>query len=257
MATLYDKIGRKYSRRRQTDPRIAAAIEGAMDGCASILNVGAGAGSYEPHSRAVVAVEPSSTMIAQRPSDAAPVVQACAEALPFRDVSFDAVLGVLTVHHWKNQAKGLSECARVARSRVVVLSIDFDACARFWLFDYVPKLIRVDRAIFPSIERFAEALGSIEIMELPIPADCRDGFLCAYWKRPRAYLDPLVRKGISTFSKIGNVDSQLARLEKDIDSGAWAQRYSSLQALGVLDLGYRLLIARSLRGKSCPVGAGC
>jgi SAM-dependent methyltransferase len=149
-----------------------------MDGCASILNVGAGAASYEPQSRTVVAVEPSSTMIAQRPSNAAPVVQACAEALPFRDVSSDAVLGVLTAHHWKNRAKGLSECARVARSRVVFLSIDFDVCARFWLFDYVPELLRVDRAIFPSIEQFAEALGSIEIMELPIPADCRDGFLC-------------------------------------------------------------------------------
>jgi SAM-dependent methyltransferase len=246
VATLYDSIGRKYSGRRQTDPRIAAAIEGALDGCASILNVGAGAGSYEPRSRTVIAVEPSRTMIAQRPSGAAPVVQACAEALPFGDASFDAVLGVLTVHHWTDQAKGFAECARVARSRVVFVSIDYDVCERLWLFDYFPELIRVDRTIFPSMQRFAEAFGSIEIRELPIPADCRDGFLCAYWKRPRAYLDPLVRDGISTFAKIGNVDSQLARLEKDVDSGAWDQRYASLQPLEVLDVGHRLLIARGL-----------
>lgn len=246
MATLYDKIGRGYSGRRRSDPRIAAAIERAIGGCASILNVGAGAGSYEPNSRMVVAVEPSRTMIAQRPPGAAPVVQGCAEALPFRDGSFDAVLGVLTVHHWKDQAKGFSECARVARSRVVFLTVDFDVCARFWLFDYLPELVRIDRQIFPGIGRFAEAFGPIETIEVPIPADCSDGFLCAYWKRPRAYLDPLIRESISTFSKIGNVDSPLARLERDIDSGAWDHRYSSLQNLGVLDLGYRLVIARSL-----------
>jgi hypothetical protein len=149
----------------------------------------------------------------------------------------------LTVHHWKDQAKGFSECARVARSRVIFLTNDFDVCARFWLFDYIPELILADRNIFPRLERFAEAFGSIEIAPVPIPADCRDGFLCAYWKRPRAYLDPLVRASISTFSKIGNIDSQLARLEKDIESGAWEERYAGLQHLDTLDLGYRLLVA--------------
>ncbi|HXQ31077.1 MAG TPA: class I SAM-dependent methyltransferase [Steroidobacteraceae bacterium] len=245
MATLYDRIGRGYSSRRQTDPRIAAAIASTIDGCASILNVGAGAGSYEPPSRSVIAVEPSRTMIAQRPAGAAPVVQARAEALPFQDSSFDAVLGVLTVHHWTDQAKGFSECARVARSRVVFLTIDFNVYARYWLFDYLPELLRADRRIFPSLERFAEAFGSIEILEVPIPADCRDGFLGAHWKRPRAHLDPLVREGISTFSRIGNVDPQLARLEKDVASGAWGRRYSGLQDLDAIDLGYRLVIARS------------
>ncbi|MFI4868799.1 MAG: class I SAM-dependent methyltransferase [Steroidobacterales bacterium] len=254
MATLYDKIGRNYSGRRQSDPRIAAAIESAIDGCASILNVGAGAGSYEPDSRSVVAVEPSRTMIAQRPPGAAPVIQGYAEALPFRDRSVDAVLGVLTVHHWKDQPKGFSECARVARSRVVFLTNDLDVCARFWLFDYFPELMRVDRPIFPTMTQFADAFGSVEIREVPIPADCRDGFLCAYWRRPRAYLDPLVRDGISTFSKIGNVDSQLARLEEDIDSGVWDQRYSNLQDLRELDLGCRLLIARNRAAKPVPRG---
>jgi len=249
MATLYDTIGRGYSGRRQADPRIAMAIADAIDGCASILNVGAGTGSYEPPGRMVIAVEPSRTMIAQRPPDAAPVVQACAEALPFEDDSFDAVLGVLTVHHWEDQARGFSECARVARSRVVFLTIDFDVYSRFWLFDYLPELMRIDREIFPSLERFAQAFGSIEAVTVPIPADCRDGFLGAYWKRPRAHLDPLVRESISTFAKIGNVDSQLTRLQQDVDSGAWERRYSGLRDLGVLDLGYRLVIARGRVGE--------
>jgi SAM-dependent methyltransferase len=243
VATLYDKIGGTYSGRRQSDPRIATAIERAVAGCNSILNVGAGSGSYEPASRFVVAVEPSGTMIAQRPAGAAPVVQGCAEALPFRGDSFDAVLGILTVHHWRDQAKGFAECARVARSKVVYLTNDFDICAKFWLFDYMPELLGADRHLFPTTARFEEAFGPVESIAVPIPADCRDGFLGAYWKRPGAYLDPSVREGISTFSKIGKIDSQLSRLESDIVSGAWEQRYANLLGLETLDLGYRILIA--------------
>jgi SAM-dependent methyltransferase len=182
-------------------------------------------------------------MIAQRPVGAAPVVQGCAEALPFRSCSFEAVLGILTVHHWKDQARGLSECARVARTKVVLLTNDFDVCANFWLFDYIPELLRVDRHIFPNIARYENVLGPLETITVPIPADCRDGFLGAYWKRPSAYLDPIVRESISTFSKIGNVNSQLARLERNVASGAWEQRYSSLMDLEALDLGYRILIS--------------
>jgi SAM-dependent methyltransferase len=164
------------------------AIERAIGGCVTILNVGAGAGSYEPQSRMVVAVEPSRTLIAQRPLGAAPAVQAYAEALPFLSGSFDAVLGILTVHHWKDQAKGFAECARVARSRVVFLTNDFEVCAKFWLFEYLPKLLRADRHIFPSLARFEDAFGVIESIAVPIPEDCCDGFLGAYWKRPRALL---------------------------------------------------------------------
>jgi len=182
-------------------------------------------------------------MIAQRPEGAAPVVQGCAEALPFPDCSFEAVLGILTVHHWKDQAKGFSECARVAGNKVVFLSNDLQVCANFWLFDYFPELLRDDRRIFPNIAGFEDALGSLETIVVPIPADCRDGFLGAYWKRPSAYLDPMVRRSISTFSKIGKVDSQLARLQSDIISGAWQQRYSGLMDLNELDLGYRILIS--------------
>jgi SAM-dependent methyltransferase len=178
--TLYDNIGRTYAGRRQSDPRIAMAIERSIGACATILNVGAGAGSYEPQSRMVIAVEPSRTMIAQRPLGAAPAVQAYAEALPFLSGSFDAVLGILTVHHWKDQAKGFAECARVARSRVVFLTNDFEVCAKFWLFDYFPELLRADRHIFPTLARFEDAFGVIESIAVPIPQDCRDGISPRY-----------------------------------------------------------------------------
>lgn len=238
--TIYDDIGCVYSARRRSDPRIAQAIDGALRGCRSILNVGAGAGSYEPRDVSVVAVEPSRIMISQRTVDAAPVVQACAEALPFPDGSFDAVLGILTLHHWKDQRRGLSECARVAKSKVVFLTSDFDVCVRFWLFDYFPGLLS-DNGLFPGISYFEKVLGTATWAAVPVPADCQDGFLGAYWKRPHAYLDPTVRAGISTFSKIGNIDAQLMRLQNDLDSGEWEKRYPELADLRELDLGYRIL----------------
>ena len=175
MVALYDDIGRTYADQRQSDPRIGAAIEGALLGCDSILNVGAGTGSYEPRSKFVVAVEPSRTMIAQRAAGSAPVVQAYAEGLPFDTNSFDAVLGILTVHHWTELAKGFAECARVARSRVVFLTNDFDVCAKFWLFDYFPELIRINGRIFPTMAHFQDAFGPVETIAVPIPQDCRDG----------------------------------------------------------------------------------
>ena len=244
MTALYDDIGQNYAGQRQPDPHFAAVIENALTGCESVLNVGAGTGSYEPRSLTVVAVEPSWMMIEQRPIDAAPAIQARAEALPFRDASFDAVLAILTLHHWSDQAKGLAECARVARSRVVILTNDFEVCAKFWLFEYFPELFRIDRNVFPPITRFAEVFDGVEIVPLPIPADCRDGFLGAYWQRPRAYLNAAVRKSISTFSKIGDVASELQKLRTDIDMGLWDQRYGTLRTLEFLDLGYRLVIAR-------------
>jgi SAM-dependent methyltransferase len=248
VVALYDEIGCTYAGRRKSDPRIAAAIERVLLGCESILNVGAGTGSYEPRSKFTVAVEPSAIMIAQRPAGTSPVVQACAEALPFSDDRFDAVLGVLTIHHWKDQARGFAECNRIARAKIVFLTIDIEAYASFWLFDYFPELLRTDRHIFPSMARFQAAFGSVESIVVPIPDDCRDGFLAAYWKRPGAYLDPVVRNSISTFSKIGNVDSQLKHLENDISSGEWDRRYASLRNLSAIDLGYRIVIASKNTG---------
>ena len=244
MAQLYDTIGVGYRALRRPDPRIAAAIVNALGPAASVVNVGAGAGSYEPTDRRVVAVEPSREMIRQRPAGAAPVVQASATALPFRAGAFDAALAVLTVHHWPDHAQGLAELPRVARDRVVILTWEPDA-ARFWLIeDYFPELVAIDRAIFPTLDEMSRTLGPIEVQPLPIPHDCTDGFLGAYWRRPQAYLDPAVRGAISTFSKLDDVDPGLARLRNDLDDGTWTRRHDSLLTRSDLDLGYRLIVAQ-------------
>lgn len=242
MAAIYDTIGRTYSSRRQPDPRIAAAIGSALGNSRSVLNVGAGTGSYEPRDRQVLAVEPSRTMITQRPCDAAPVIQARAEQLPFVDESFDAVLCVLTLHHWSDQSRGLAECRRIARDRVVLLTVDFELCRRFWLAEYIPGLFAAEWEIFPPFEELATGFRSIDCIPVPVPADCRDGFLCAYWKHPRAYLDPVVRASISTFSKIRGIEPGISQLRRDIASGEWERRYAHLLELDELDLGYRLVI---------------
>jgi len=243
VAHLYDTIGIGYRALRRPDPRIAAAIVGALGPAASLVNVGAGAGSYEPTDRRVVAVEPSREMIRQRPAGAAPVVQASATALPFRAGAFDAALAVLTVHHWPDRAQGLAELRRVARDRVVILTWEPDA-ARFWLIeDYFPELLAVDRAIFSTRDEMERDLGAVEWRPVPIPHDCVDGFLGAYWRRPHAYLDPAVRGAISTFSKIGDVERGLSRLHQDLDDGTWTRRHGSLLTRAQLDLGYRLVVA--------------
>jgi SAM-dependent methyltransferase len=245
MAHLYDQIGIGYRALRRPDPRIAAAIVEALGPAASVVNVGAGAGSYEPADRRVVAVEPSREMIRQRPAGAAPVVQASATALPFRAAAFDAALAVLTVHHWPDRAQGLAELRRVARDRVVILTWEPDA-ARFWLTEeYFPELVAIDRAIFPTRDELARHLGPIELRALPIPPDCVDGFLGAYWRRPRAYLDASVRGAISTFTKLADPEPGLARLQRDLDDGTWAHRHGPLLERPTLDLGYRLVISQT------------
>jgi SAM-dependent methyltransferase len=240
---LYDRIGVGYRAHRRPDPRIAAAILGALGDARSIVNVGAGAGSYEPPDRAVTAVEPSREMIRQRPPGSARVLQASATALPFADDAFDAALAVLTVHHWPDRARGLAELRRVARQRVVVLTWDPGA-AGFWLVaDYFPELVAIDRGIFPTLEEMERALGPAEVRPLPVPHDCVDGFLGAYWRRPHAYLDPAVRAAISTFSKVRDVETGLARLRSDLADGSWAGRHGHLLERAELDLGYRLVVA--------------
>ena len=243
MAALYDSIGKTYSGRRQSDPRISVAINKALNDCKSVLNVGAGTGSYEPAGLDVVAVEPSQTMIDQRPLGSARCVQASAESLPFPDTSFDAVMGVMTVHHWSDLRRGLAECERVARKKVVFLTTDMDVFGQFWLMDYFPALIDIDRKGFPPMKVFAEVFGEVAITNVPIPADCIDGFLGAYWRRPDAYLDPTVRASISTFAKLADVDAGLATLQDDLRSGAWDRKNRSLRQQDDLDLGYRLIVA--------------
>ncbi len=243
MMELYDEIGIGYRNSRRPDPRIATAIFHALGEADTVVNVGAGAGSYEPSDRSVVAVEPSMTMIRQRRVGSAPAVQASATQLPFRNAAFEAALAILTVHHWPDRARGLGELARVARGRIVILTWD-PATSGFWLVDdYFPEIVEIDRPNFPSIEEFSRALGRVDVHTLPIPHDCVDGFLAAYWRRPHAYLDASVRSAISTFSKIRAIEAGLTRLRRDLQDGTWERRYGDLLGRREIDLGYRLLVS--------------
>lgn len=256
MAQLYDEIGVGYSDHRRPDARFAAPIHAALGDAASVVNVGAGTGSYEPGHCKVVAIEPSTAMIRQRIAGSAPAVRATAAALPFRDGAFDAALAVLTLHHWKHRTRGLTELARVARERVVILTFDPQVTG-FWLVDdYFPRILEVDRSIVPTLAEFRQALGDIEVREIPVPHDCSDGFLGAYWRRPERYLEAGVRGAISTFGRIGDVEPGLQRLRRDLRDGRWHERHGALLERDELDLGYRLLIgtprASADRSRSTP-----
>ncbi|MGZ8284441.1 MAG: class I SAM-dependent methyltransferase [Allosphingosinicella sp.] len=241
MASRYDRIGLNYSDLRRPDPRIAALIEAAIGDSRTILNVGAGAGSYEPAGREVTALEPSIEMIRQRPASAAVVVQGRAEDLPFPDRRFDAAMAILTIHHWSDPAKGLAEMRRVTSGPIVILTYD-PSFRGFWLADYIPELVALDEAQMPAMADYGRWLGPVAITPVPIPHDCTDGFLSAYWRRPAAYLDPRVRAAMSSFWALGDVSPALARLEADLESGAWAGRHGELLALDALDCGYRLVV---------------
>jgi SAM-dependent methyltransferase len=238
----YDIIGANYVELRKPDPRIAAVILEALGQARTVLNVGAGAGSYEPMDREVIAVEPSAAMVRKRRVEAASVVRATAERLPFADGSFDAAMAVLTVHHWKDKATGMREMRRVTRGPIVVLT--FDPACRPWLTDYLPALVALDEAQLPPMTDYARWLGPTTIAPVPVPHDCIDGFLYAYWRRPAAYLDAHVRSGSSSFWAIGDVEAGLRRLERDLASGAWRDQYGTLLARDSLDVGYRLVMAR-------------
>lgn len=242
MSAKYDRIGTRYAERRKPDPRIAAAIEAALGDARTVLNVGAGAGSYEPGARVVTALEPSMEMIAQRPPAAARAVQAVAEAMPFPDSSFDASMAVLTVHHWADRARGLEEMRRVTRGPVVLLTFD-PAHRGMWLTYYFPDLIALDEAQMPAMADYEKWLGPVRATPVPIPHDCRDGFLYAYWRRPHFYLDPRMRAGSSSFWAIPNVEQGVARLSDDLESGEWERRFGEVLALDAIDAGYRLVVS--------------
>jgi SAM-dependent methyltransferase len=244
-AQLYDSIGATYSATRRTEPRIAARVWAALGDARTVLNVGAGTGSYEPADRDVIAVEPSALMRAQRPAGAAPCVAATAENLPFEDQSFDAAMAFSTVHHWQDPIAGLREMRRVAR-RVVVFTFDGSDTAwhhRFWLRrDYLPE-VADHLAGWPSLTDLASAIGA-RTEPVPIPWDCADGFFEAYWRRPEAYLDEGVRRGISIWAKVGPDAEQRAvrGLRADLASGEWAERNRDLVDLDAAELGLRLLV---------------
>jgi SAM-dependent methyltransferase len=243
----YDRIGVGYRQIRRPDPRIAARIEAALGNARTVLNVGAGTGSYEPAEREVTAVEPSQVMIDQRSAEAAPVVQASAEALPFEDDSFDAAMAIISVHHWADLATGLAEMKRVARQRVVVLTFDPAPLAELWLVrDYFPRTLEIHGNSMPPIEELVALLGPGAAVEpVPIPNGCEDGFFCALWDRPEAHLDPEVRRASSVWHLMAAEETErgLAALRADLESGAWDERHGELRTAPELDVGLRLLSA--------------
>jgi Methylase involved in ubiquinone/menaquinone biosynthesis len=242
---LYDDIGRRYAQARIPDARIAAQIHGALGDAASVLNVGAGTGSYEPRDRRVVALDPSPVMLSQRAHDAAPAVSGVAEALPFPDRAFDATLATLTLHHWRDLAGGLAELRRVAR-RAVVFTFDTVFELDQWIVrEYLPEMTGQQLFDFPVIEHLATMLDAT-VAVVPIPRDCSDGFTGAYWARPEAYLDPAIRAGMSAMQTMDQalVESRMTRLAEDLASGAWDERHGHLRELDEFDLGYRLLVTR-------------
>ena len=241
----YDTIGVGYTAVRREDPRIAARIRAALGDVRTVLNVGAGAGAYEPADLDVTAVEPSRVMRDQRPPDAVPAIDATAEALPFPDDSFDAAMSVLSDHHWTDHARGLAEVRRVARTRIVMFTWEPRTAIDSWVVrDYFPGFVRFCPPDY-ALEQTLERLGGGRIEVVPIPHDCLDGFFHAYWRRPEAYLEPQVRAGISVFSALTpkEVDDGVARLRADLESGEWHRRNAALLELEELDLGYRLLVA--------------
>jgi len=240
----YDVIGRLYSRYRRADPRISAQIEAALGDARTVLNVGAGTGSYEPEGRDVVAAEPSEVMISQRGAGSAPAVRSVGEAMPFASGAFDAVLAVFTIHHWNAPRAGLAEIARVGR-RVVVLHFDAAVHNLFWMFsDYLPECndLRSSNPLTP--EEVAREIGATRIETIPVPGDCIDGFNWAYWKRPERYLDADARACISNFALLPDhlVDERMQRLSSDIADGTWHRRHGHLLALDSVDAGLRLVI---------------
>jgi SAM-dependent methyltransferase len=243
--TIYDTIGATYTSTRRPDPRIAARIHAALGDAETVINVGAGTGSYEPP-QTVLAVEPSAVMIAQRPVAAAPAIQAAAESMPLRDDAADAVMALLTVHHWTDLEAGVAEMRRIARRRIVVLTWDQSVTRETWLLsEYLPEAAALDDARAIPVEHLAALLGTARIEPVPIPHDCTDGFGVAYWRRPEAYLDPVVRAGISMLAQTGEeaLAPGLSRLADDLSNGRWHARHADLLDLDETDVGYRLLVA--------------
>jgi SAM-dependent methyltransferase len=245
---LYDRIGTGYATTRRPDPGIQRVIMEALGTARSVVNVGAGTGSYEPDDRLVVAVDPSREMLRQRgrgQARFAPATLGVAEALPFPDRAFDAAMALLTIHHWTDQPAGLRELRRVARQRVVIFTWDPDLALALWFVrDYLGPVVAVDTPRFPPIATLCAGARAAKVIPVPIPHDCADGFFGAHWRRPEAYLDPAVRQGISVFRQLPPdvVAQALAALEVDLRTGRWAERHGDLLGREELDLGYRLVV---------------
>lgn len=241
----YERGGAGYAAQRRADPRIAAHIHAALGDARTVLNVGAGAGSYEPRDRYVLAVEPSAVMRAQRPPGLGLAIEAFAEALPLDDRSVDAVMAVATVHQWPDMAKGLAELRRVSRGPVIIVAFDGPTLERFWVNDYAPELTVAELARYPGLDAVAAGVGrDVEIRTVPIPFDCTDGFTEAFYGRPERLLDPAVRRAQSSWGFVGvAVESRFVEtLSADLASGAWDARYGALRTQPTQDGALRIII---------------
>lgn len=242
----YDARGQTYAQQRRTDPRIAALVHQALGDARTVLNVGAGAGSYEPTDRYVLAIEPSATMRAQRAAHLVPAIDGVAEKLPLDDQSVDASMALSTVHQWRDLKQGLSELCRVTRDRIVVLTFDGDAMDRFWLADYAPEVIAVERRRNPPIDLICQCLGSkTEVRIVPVPIDCVDGFTDAFYARPERFLDPLVRRSQSAWGFVPEeVQERFVKaLSSDLESGAWERRYGKWRKQSTFEGSLRLIVS--------------
>lgn len=248
LAARYDTIGHRYARTRREDPQIAAAIEAALGDARSVVNVGAGAGSYEPKNRHVVAIEPSDVMAAQRGADMAPAIRAFAGDLPLRDDSVDAAMSVLSLHHWDDQReRGVREMRRVARGPVVIVTYDAEVSAQMWLMaDYLPEVAELDRRIFPSMDVLRSWLGgTVHVEPIPIHRDTPDWNLGSFWAHPDRVLDEGARNATSGFARMPKavVDRVVAAVTADLQSGAWEAKHGHLRGVMSLDVGLRLVVA--------------
>ncbi|MFT3878761.1 MAG: class I SAM-dependent methyltransferase [Gemmatales bacterium] len=248
----YDTIGQGYAKTRREEPTFRERIHTALGSARTVVNVGAGAGSYEPRDRYVIAIEPSDVMAAQRPPELAPAIRAAAGDLPLRDKSVDAAMAILSLHHWDDCRKGLCELRRVARGPVVLLTYDVEVCVRMWLLaDYAPEIAEIDRRIFPDPRQLGEWLGGQFTLEVvPIPRNCADWMVGSFWAHPERVLDPVARAGTSAFARLSPavVDRIVTAIARDLKSGAWDARYGHLRKLDAFDAGLRLLIATDPKG---------
>lgn len=242
----YGEIGKVYTGFRNPDPRIAQAIVAALGDAETVLNVGAGAGSYEPTDRRVTAVEPSASMRALRPADR-PAIDATAEHLPFPDDAFDAAMATFTVHQWQDLGAGLAEVRRVTRGPIAILTGDPDRVRRFWLYEYAPEVLDTEVRRYPAISELAAGLGgAVDVVSVPVPRDCVDGFNEAYYARPEMLLDPAARQACSAWSFVGDdvIDRFTAALRRDLADGTWARRHGAVASRPTFDGSLVLVIAR-------------
>jgi SAM-dependent methyltransferase len=214
----YQATAEAYAHYRQPDPEIAGFITRALGSSQTVVNVGAGIGSYEPDGLNVTAIEPSADMRQRRPAGR-PAFDAVAGHLPFANDSFDAAMSTFSIHQWPDVRAGLAEMRRVALGPVLVLTCDPAALDCFWLNDYCPEVIAVEARRYPSLDVIGTELGStVDVKTVPIPLRCIDGFQEAYYGRPERFLDANARRACF-----------MEALSDDLASGAWDAKYGNLR----------------------------